>query len=100
MVGLVWPRNQSGEFESQDKRLIRSADRYLRYYLVEAANSLRVHNEEYRIYYQKKYQKVKTHNHKRALVLTARKLVQFLYVLLGQNQLYDPARRFQSAAAG
>jgi transposase len=99
MAGLVWPRNQSGEFEAEDKRLIRSADRYLRYYLVEAANSLRVHNEEYRAYYQKKYQEVRTHKHKRALVLTARKLVRLIHALLSQNQLYDPARRFQSAAA-
>lgn len=100
MAGLVWPRSQSGNFEAEDKRLIRSADRYLRYYLVEAANSLRVHNEEYRAYYHKKYPEVKTHKHKRALVLTARKLVRLVYALLSQNQLYDPAKRFQSAAAG
>jgi transposase len=100
MAGLVWPRSQSGEFEAQDRRMSRSADRYLRYYLVEAANSLRVHNEEYRSYYQKKYQEVRTHKHKRALVLTARKLVRLVYALLAQNQLYDPARRFQSASAG
>jgi len=99
MAGLVWPRSQSGEFEAQDRRMSRSADCYLRYYLVEAANSLRVHNEEYRCYYQKKYQEVKTHKHKRALVLTARKLVRLIYALLAQNQLYDPARRFQSAAS-
>ncbi|MBW1896802.1 MAG: IS110 family transposase [Deltaproteobacteria bacterium] len=100
MAGLVWPRKQSGEFEAENRRLIRSADRYLRYYLVEAANSLRVHNEEYREYYRKKYPEVKTHKHKRALVLTARKLVRLVFALLSQNQLYDPARRFQSATAG
>lgn len=100
MAGLVWKRHQSGAFEAQDKHLIRSADRYLRYYLVEAANSLRVHNEEYRAYYQSKYQEVKAHKHKRALVLTARKLVRLVFALLSKNQLYDPVRRFQSAAAG
>lgn len=99
MAGLVWRRRQSGEFEAEERRLIRSADRYLRYYLVETANSLRVHNEEYRAYYHKKYQEVRKHSHKRALVLTARKLVRLIFALLSKNQLYDPARPFQSAAA-
>lgn len=98
MAGLVWKRHQSGQFEAEERRLIRSADRTLRYYLVEAANSLRVHNEKYRAYYQKKYQEVKTHKHKRALVLTARKLVRLVFALLSKNQLYDPARCFLSAA--
>lgn len=49
---------------------------YLRYYLIEAANSLRVHNEEYRAYYQAKYKEVTLHQHKRAVALTARKLVR------------------------
>ena len=40
LAGLVWKRNQSGKFEAEERRLIRQADRYLRYYLVEAANSL------------------------------------------------------------
>jgi len=40
LAGLVWKRNQSGKFEAEEERLIREADRYLRYYLVEAAISL------------------------------------------------------------
>ena len=39
LAGLVWKRNQSGKFEAEERRLIREADRYLRYYLVEAAIS-------------------------------------------------------------
>jgi len=39
LAGLVWKRRQSGKFEAEEKRLIRQADRYLRYYLVEAATS-------------------------------------------------------------
>ena len=97
LAGLVWKRNQSGKFEAEEKRLIREADRYLRYYLVEAANSLRVHNEEYRTYYQKKYREVNKHQHKRALVLTARKLVRLVFALLSENRLYEPARAFQCA---
>jgi len=97
LAGLVWKRNQSGKFEAEERRLIREADRYLRYYLVEAANSLRVHNEEYRIYYQKKYWEVKKHQHKRTVVLTARKLVRLVFALLSKNQLYGPARVLQCA---
>ena len=97
LAGLVWKRKQSGKFEAEERRLIRQADRYLRYYLVEAANSLRVHNEEYRTYYRKKYREVNKHRHKRALVLTARKLVRLVFALLSRNQLYEPARAFQCA---
>ena len=99
MAGLVWKRTQSGETESEETRLVKECDKYLRYYLVEAANSLRVHNEEYRLYYQKKYLEVAKHKHKRALVLSARKLVRLVFALLAKNQLYDPQRRFQSPVA-
>jgi len=50
---------------------------------------LRIYNEEYQIFYQKKYQEVPDHN-KRALVLTARKVVRLVFALLSKNQLYDP----------
>ncbi len=60
----------------------------MRYYLVQAANSLRVHNEEYKAYYQRKYYEVTKHQHKRALVLTARKLVRLVFALLSKGQIY------------
>ena len=44
MAGLVWPRHQSADFDAQDRRLLRSANTYLRYYLVEAANAIRMHD--------------------------------------------------------
>ncbi|MEW6609770.1 MAG: IS110 family transposase [bacterium] len=91
-AGLVWKRNQSGLSESEERHLVQECDKYFRYYLIEAANSLRVHNEEYQIYYQKKYMEVTKHNHKRALVLSARKLVRLVFALLSKNQLYDPVR--------
>ena len=52
-AGLVWKRNQTGETELEEKHLVKECDKYLRYYLVEAANSLRTHNEEYQAYYLK-----------------------------------------------
>jgi len=66
----------------------KSGNEYLRYYLIEAANALRVHNAEYRAYYETKFKEVTTHQHKRALVLTARKLVRLVYALLKKGQLY------------
>lgn len=91
MAGLVWPRHQSADFDAQDRRLLRSANTYLRYYLVEAANALRLHDATYRAFYESKYQEVPKHKHKRAVVLTARKLVRLVFALLSKGQLYRPA---------
>lgn len=91
MAGLVWPRRQSAGFDAQDRRLLRSANAYLRFYLVEAANALRMHDASYRAYYESKYTEVPKHKHKRALVLTARKLVRLVFALLKRGQLYRPA---------
>ncbi|MDI6906643.1 MAG: IS110 family transposase [Thermoanaerobacterales bacterium] len=91
-AGLTWNRYQSGNFDAEDKSLTKTGNRYLRYYLVEAANSLRVHNEEYRSYYQAKYAEVTKHQHKRALVLTARKFVRLVYALLSKGQIYAPGQ--------
>lgn len=88
MAGLWWRRHQTAEFESEERRLPSGCNKYLRYYLVEAASALRVHNAEYKAYYAKKYQEVTKHQHKRTLVLTARKLVRLVYSLLKSNRNY------------
>src|SRR5699024_776105 len=54
------------------------------------ANSVRRHVPEYKDYYAKKYQELPKHQHKRGLVLTARKLVSFVDALLSNNQIYTP----------
>jgi len=92
-AGLTWSRYQSGDFDAEERRLTKTGNRYLRYYLVEAANSLRVHNEDYRAYYQAKYKEVTKHQHKRALVLTARKFVRLVFALLSKGQIYRPEVR-------
>lgn len=92
-AGLVWNEHQSGEFKAEDTRRIRSGNKYLRYYLVEAANLVRLHDQEYACFYRAKYDEAHTHKHKRALVLTARKLVRLVYALLRTNQLYTPRKR-------
>ena len=79
MAGLWWPRNASGDFESQERKLMKTGNRYLRYYLIEAADHLRRWSPVYAAYYQKKFSESNKFSHKRALVLTARKSVR-LYV--------------------
>lgn len=92
-VGLVWSQHQSGDFEAEDTHRERSGNKYLRYYLIQAAESVRNNDSEYKAFYQKKYDEVPKHKHKRALVLTARKLVRLVYSLLSTNQLYTPPER-------
>lgn len=91
-AGLCWQQHQSGGFQAEDTPLMKRANSYLRYYLIEAANLVRQHAPEFRAYYQAKYAQTLKHQHKRALVLTARKLVRVIYVLLAKGQLYQPAQ--------
>ncbi|WP_277674489.1 IS110 family transposase [Piscibacillus halophilus] len=91
-AGLYWLKHQSGHFTADDTSLTRNGNQYLRYYLVEAANSVRRHVPEYQAYYAKKYKEVPKHQHKRALVLTARKLVRLVDALLRNHQVYTPKR--------
>lgn len=92
-AGLNWKQNQSGNTNSQNTDLVKRGNRYLCYYLVEAANSVRRHDSEYNAFYKKKYQEVPKHQHKRAIVLTARKFVRLVDALLRNRQLYTPPRR-------
>ena len=69
--------------------MIKSGNRYLRYYLLEAANSVRRCDSEFRRYYDLKFKEVNKYQHKRALALTARKLVRLVFRLLkGQPPVY------------
>ncbi len=89
-AGLVWNKYQSGNFNAEDTSLAKCGNFYLRYYLVEAANLLRMHVDEYTAFYYKKYKEVNKHQHKRALVLTARKAVRLVFALLNKGQIYRP----------
>jgi len=90
-AGLAWGRHQSGMFEGQHTRLIRSGNRFLKYYLCEAAFSLARCDAEFKRYYNLKFKEVNKYQHKRALALTARKLVRLVFRLLKDNRLYRPA---------
>ena len=91
-AGLAWTQYQSGGFEAQTTRLIRSGNRFLKYYLCEAALSLVRCDKEYSDFYHLKYKEVSRYQHKRALALTARKLVRLVFALLKDNRLYRPAK--------
>ena len=87
-AGLTWLKNDSGDFVSEDNHVSKAGNTYLRYYLGEAANSVRKHIPEYGEFYDKKYAEVMKHQHKRALALTSRKFVRLVFGLLVKNQLY------------
>ncbi len=93
-AGLTWPAHESGQFQADETPLSQRGNRYLRYYLVEAANSVRRHCPEYADYYAEKYAETPKHPHQRALVLTARKLVRLIDALLRSQALYQsPGQR-------
>ena len=90
-AGLAWKQHQSGDFEAQTTRLINSGNRFLKYYLCEAAFSLVRCDKEYSDFYHLKYKEVNRYQHKRALALTARKFVRLVFRLLKDNRLYTSA---------
>ncbi len=97
-AGLYWKRNQSGEFDSQDKKSSKKSNKYLRYYLVEAtASCVRQGFPFIKDFYYIKYNEVTKHQHKRALVLSARKLERLIFGLLRKNQYYKPLDSVQNS---
>lgn len=90
-AGLYWNRCQSGKMEKEDRNFSQHANKYLRYYLIEAtASCVRTGFPFIKDYYDLKYKEVAKHQHKRALVLSARKLVRLIFGLLRKNQYYSP----------
>ena len=89
-AGLTWTVHESGHFQAEDTAMTKQGNRYLRYYLIEAANSVRMRCPEYTAYYQAKKAQSPKHAHQRALVLTARKLVRLVDVLLRTDTVYQP----------
>ena len=86
-AGLFWKENESGKFSADDTHLTKAGNPYLRYYLIEAAFSVKNYVHTYNEYYIKKMNEVKIHKEGRAKVLTARKLVKLIFALMtsGQN---------------
>lgn len=57
-AGLYWPKGDSGDFVSEDNQMSKAGNPYLRYYLGEAANSVRKHIPKYADFYARKYAEV------------------------------------------
>lgn len=91
-AGIYWNRNQSGDYEADNTHMSKTGNKYLRYYLIEATDSIRKHEPAFAAYYRRKFDESKTHQHKRALALTSRKTIRLIYGLLDRNQLYSANR--------
>ncbi|WP_135557781.1 IS110 family RNA-guided transposase [Paenibacillus cymbidii] len=89
-AGLAWTESQSGDFKGVESRLIKSGNRYLKYYFTEAAKSVQVHDTVFAQYFSLKAAEPAKYAEKRALALTARKLVRLVDHLLRTNRLYEP----------
>jgi hypothetical protein len=55
-----------------------------------------MHDVSYAAYYEKKYNEVPKHKHKRAITLTARKLVRLVVRLLTTNEPYQVRRQAEA----
>jgi transposase len=86
LAGLWWPRRDSGRSQSEERRLSRERNPYLRFWFIQAANSLRRYRDDYAAYYARKRRQSNKHAHKRAQVLTARKAVRLVFALLHKGQ--------------
>jgi transposase len=89
-AGLAWTESQSGDFKGVESRLIKSGNRYLKYYFTQAAKSVQVHDTVFAQYFSLKKAEPAKYAEKRALALTARKLVRLVDYLLRTNRLYEP----------
>lgn len=90
-AGFHWKKNDLGNFTADEKHSANSCNKYLKYYITQANQMSVMHDFDYiTSFYRKKYNEASTHKHKRALVLTSRKLVRLIFVLLCDNKLYVP----------
>jgi transposase len=88
-AGIVWSIKQSGNFKSSENHLTKTGNRYLRYYLTQAAQLVSMKNPDFIPYYQKKKKEAVKHQHKRAVMFVARKLIRVIFSLLKNNKLYQ-----------
>ena len=68
--------------------MTKTGNSYLRYYIIEAAQHVVWHVQEYNNFYTKKLNEVSKHKEARARVLTARKLIKLIYALMSNRSLY------------
>lgn len=49
-AGLVWSQNQSGKHESEEAMRMRTGNKYIQYYLIQAADKIRKYDSEYKAF--------------------------------------------------
>jgi transposase len=89
-AGVTWSVDESGPMKSEETRLTKRGNKYLRYYFMEAANSVRRFDPSYQDYYLSKFSEVHMHQHRRAVSLTSRKLIRLIFGLLAKNSQFVP----------
>lgn len=88
-AGFKWRKSGSADFQAEETPMTRTGNPFLRYYFCEAAFSVQSQVKEFGDYYRRKYNEATKHKHKRAVVLTARKLVRLVVRLLTNNQPFQ-----------
>jgi hypothetical protein len=87
--GLWWKENSSGQFTSEERRMSREGNSYLRYFILLAGECMRQRIPSFARYYQLKYAETSKHRHKRALVLTGTKVLDLVAALLRHQTFYQ-----------
>ena len=86
-AGIDASVHDSGQFHGTQMHMSKRGSPYLRLALWQAASMCLQHNEELRVYYDKKRAEGKAHGV--ALGAVCRKLLQRIYVILKQNRPYE-----------
>lgn len=95
-AGIIWSIKQSGNFKSKENHLTKTGNKYLRYYLTQAAQSVSMQNIDFIPYYKKKSKEAVKHQHKRAILFVARKLIRVIFSLLKNNKLYQSPKIYKT----
>lgn len=91
--GIRWDLNDSGKVSGNHKSLSKKGNKYLRYYFYQAAISAIRSDPVLKSYYGTKRRQGKSH--KAAVVLTARKLIRSIFIMLKNNIPYQPVELYQ-----
>lgn len=90
-AGFHWKKNDSGNFIAENRHMSSSCNKYLRYYITQATQSSIYHGFDFTAdFYNRKLNEASNHRHKRALVLTSRKLTRLIFTLLRDKKMYVP----------
>ena len=82
---------RSLEVQSFHQRISFPCDRFPAYSVIDFTET-----RKYGQFYSRKFAEAKKHHHRRAIVLTARKLLRLVFALLHKHQAYQPRRAAHS----